>query len=277
MPEITEVERLRKTFEKYWVGRSIKTFVPHGSRDLKYIMGDKQAWSRGIQNTPLVKATRWGKKLFLHFEKGCWEIQLRQTGWFVPMEIAAIDPLVDHFIHRINPRSTRMLFTLSDGQEWEYHDPRTWGQWFWHEVEHTSHEAMRTSPDWILKPYAATLALWAVKSERRAKDVLLDQKITAGLGNYMSCEILHRAGVHPHTKWSSLTRVMRAKITYHAKEFLKDCTKANDHAHWLVFKRLDLGCRTCGKDSVAYMKDRGLARSSRGSYYCPTCQPVSNP
>jgi len=270
MPEITEVERLRQTFEQYWVGRSIKSFAPQAARDLKYIQGDVEEWVKGIQKTPLVEVKRWGKKLFLHLKRGCWEIQLRSTGWFVPAEVNARDPLTDNFLHSINPKSLRMIFELSDGQEWEYHDPRTWGKWFWHETDHISYKEMRAYPDWLLDPYGATMALWEVESGRTAKDVLLDQKLTAGLGNYMSCEILHRAGVHPHTKWSSLSRVVKGKITYCVKDFIKQSTGTNDHAHWLVFNRLKMGCRSCAKDSIAYVKDRS---SGRGSYYCPTCQP----
>lgn len=132
--------------------------------------------------------------------------------------------------------------------------------------------------------------------ERRYNDVrfggrslgalLLDQGFIAGIGNYLRCEILFHAGVHPATRPRDLTgesvtalamatRVLIKRayasggVTVSAKRFAA-AKAAGEHRHgarFAVFDRGGLACIECGTEIASFR------HSGRRCYACPTCQP----
>ena len=126
-------------------------------------------------------------------------------------------------------------------------------------------------PDWLIEPKLAILALIRANTKRMAKDVLTDQRLASGIGNYLACEILYRAGVHPAARWHTIDRLGRAKIADEAIIFLEQCMNHADHSHWKVFDKKGESCPACAAP-IAYVKDGG-GNAKRGSYYCPVCQP----
>jgi len=115
------------------------------------------------------------------------------------------------------------------------------------------------------------------------KSFLLDQNEFGGYGNYMACEVLFRANIHPETKVRDLTTENISNIRKETFELidemislggvtLKDFVRPNGKygkgiENLKVYGRRNKPCLRCN-DSIEYIK-----LSGRGTFYCPSCQP----
>jgi len=285
MPEITEVEKMMLSLNQAWAERRIIQITPVTTEGrsqpnpFKYLKNYGQgAWNKEITTSLVRGVIRHGKQMYVAFYSASWDpvwqIGLGQTGWFVPANDKAVQcckstPIMEHFIHRISRYSARLRFFLSDGQAWDYHDPRTWGRWLWFP---RGMKDVLSVPDWLKDTNSARLALINLKSKRKVKAVLVDQKVAAGLGNYMACEILHRAGVSPRRIWDGLTTRENLCLGLTVETFLWECLGNNDHKHWKVFQKAGSVCTTCGVTEISYEKDS--TGGQRGTYWCRRCQPM---
>lgn len=205
-----------------------------------------------------------------------WHIHLSSTGWFVPAnELArslSNQELMDTeaFLHPVNQKGVRLRIHFNDGQVWNYVDPRTWGKWYLRTGRSMrENEYFRDyGPDWLLDSQKATLALQDTTSRRTVKDVLCDQRVTAGIGNYLACEICFLARIHPHQRYNDLSSDEKLVLASSSKYFIDLSMDSRDHSHWNVFGKAKELCPVC-KTPIGYVKDSGGAR---GSYFCPSCQ-----
>lgn len=224
---------------------------------------------------PITGLDRLGKHLWVQIGSIAWHVHLSSTGWFLPsneaaFEATATDPIHANFLHSVNDENVRLRIHLDDGQIWNYHDPRTWGKWWLKPYKALLDDPYMQGlgPDWLKEPARAKEKLQGAGSKRPLKEVLCDQTITAGLGNYLACEVAHRARIHPHTGFALLRPIQRTILNDEIEEFVALCMKSGDHSHWAVFDKLGEGCKNCGTP-IAYAKD---GSGKRGSYYCPICQ-----
>lgn len=119
-------------------------------------------------------------------------------------------------------------------------------------------------------------------------NVLLDQKVMAGIGNVYKSEICFVCGVHPFRLVSSLSerqieclvdsarRLMAANVTETSSgqivtyAGLRSTTrKADPTARVWVYRRKGEECRRCG--SAIQMQRQGMG--ARSTFWCPQCQP----
>ena len=123
------------------------------------------------------------------------------------------------------------------------------------------------------------------------KSALLDQRIIAGLGNIYVCEILHRAGVSPRRKASSvagLSGISRRveRITAATHDVITEAIDAGgstlqdfrgvdgDEAmgyfihNFLVYGRENQQCLKEGCSGSI----RRIVQSNRSTFYCSSCQ-----
>jgi endonuclease-8 len=125
--------------------------------------------------------------------------------------------------------------------------------------------------------------------ERRADsiaDVLLNQRVMAGVGNVFKSEVLFTAAIHPFTPVGELsgeeldriidqaTKLMRASVLEPARtlrpDFGRRTTRRMDPSAGLwVYGRAGRPCRTCGTAIRAVAT--GL--DARLTYWCSRCQP----
>jgi endonuclease VIII len=116
-------------------------------------------------------------------------------------------------------------------------------------------------------------------------DVLLNQRVLAGIGNVFKCEILFLAGVHPFRATASLSDDELQRIVAISREQLaanvldtsqtlspaigRRTTRSLDPREKLwVYGRGGKRCRRCG--SIVQSKKTGI--DARLTYWCPTCQ-----
>jgi endonuclease-8 len=126
-------------------------------------------------------------------------------------------------------------------------------------------------------------------------NVLLNQRVMAGLGNVYKSEVLFACGVHPFRPVSTLTAAEVDCLLERAKRFLEANVKDGAQggmvtytggrrttraaglyvddpgARLWVYRRQGKECRRCG--TAILMRRQGPG--ARSSYWCPVCQPES--
>ena len=144
----------------------------------------------------------------------------------------------------------------------------------------------RLGPD-PLRPRADPEPGWLriSKSRRAVGDLLMDQKVLAGIGNVYRAELLYRAGLSPfrpgteldretwEPMWTDLRTLMQAGVrsgrivtTEREDRERRSGTARRSDAHY-VYRRQGLPCRRCGTEV------RTQVMVGRNLFWCPTCQP----
>jgi endonuclease-8 len=119
-------------------------------------------------------------------------------------------------------------------------------------------------------------------------NVLLNQRVLAGIGNVYKSEIAFAAGVNPFRKMQTVSdreleriaeiahRYMHANIAESKGEGMvtytgnRRTTRRMDHSARLwVYRRQGQECRRCG--AIIEMRRQGTG--ARSTYWCPSCQP----
>ena len=111
-------------------------------------------------------------------------------------------------------------------------------------------------------------------------ELLLDQRVVAGIGNVWRCEALFLEGRNPWAPVSSLTddeldalmstaaRSMGGSRGPSGPQGGRPAPFTGRPERW-VYRRTGRPCRRCG----TLIKSRGQGEQSRTAYWCPTCQP----
>ena len=104
-------------------------------------------------------------------------------------------------------------------------------------------------------------------------DVLLDQRVAAGIGNVYKSEVLWACGVHPFTPVAAVGPPERRRLLEVAAKLLQANLGAGPRtthpAGLAVYGRGRQPCRRCGAP-IRTARQGDLARVT---YWCPTCQP----
>lgn len=273
MPELPEVETIRRYLESAIVGKSVVA-VPHlDERMVKrspLAAGDiRQRLTGQVFDT----MTRKGKFLFLGLASG--DALLVHLGMSGRLVVDSPDaPLRAH---------THLIVSLGES-EVRLSDPRRFGRIAWVPVGSPERGSMGIEP---LSPAFGGEALLTIFKGRKVavKTALLNQTLVAGLGNIYADEALYDAKIHPLRSAGGLDvteakrlvraikKVLRASIAHRGTSF-SDYVDALGHPgenqdYLAVYGREGAPCRRCGQ---------GIARlviGGRSSHYCPTCQPAT--
>ena len=95
-------------------------------------------------------------------------------------------------------------------------------------------------------------------------NVLLNQRVMAGIGNIWKSEALFRSGVDPFTRVRDLDDATLERIIANAKKLLR--ASANGRVDRMVYSRGGQPCRKCGTAIERRMQNL------RSTYWCPKCQ-----
>lgn len=238
-------------------GMPVETFVKSGSGILPRLIGSK-----------VLSVTPKGKNLWVQFDNGlALHIQYISTGWL--RKEGPLSPVELDFLHSVSPRTFRLQFAVGD-EKWVLCDARAWSKLRICQCQMDDDEYLNSQgPDWGSEAEIARAVLMAYRSRAPVKYVLTHQDVTKGLGQYLMCEVLHRAKVHPRSRWRFIKDPIKALILDEVVKFYKECLEKDGHSHWNVFDKEDKPCPVCGT-SIAYEK---ATTEKRGIYFCPSCQP----
>lgn len=292
MPELPEVETIRKGLEKYLVGHKIEKLDAH----YKNFEGNAKALESGG-----VKAIRrFGKVLSIDVDNGySVVIHIKLTGQLIynGPNLKASGQLSKKVIGGVPGKHTHVIFHLDKGGILYYNDVRKFG---WVKVVKTKDVGkvgfiQKLGPEPLVVPRQArdssrqatlTLDLFKKilsKSGRPIKVLLMDQTKIGGVGNIYANDALWLAGINPSKQASKLDSTERTKL-YEAiltvlKEGLKrggaselsyvtpDGNEGSYQEHFLAYGRKDELCDRCHK--AKFIK---ITLGGRGTYYCPVCQ-----
>lgn len=153
-------------------------------------------------------------------------------------------------------------------------------------------ELRRLGPDLLAETFDAVEAQRRIRERESSEiaDVLLNQRVLAGIGNVYKSEVLFSCGVNPFTKVASLDdrqldclvatarRFLRANVTDTLAAmttytgFRRTTRRSDPKERLWVYGRAGDPCRTCGTS----IKIRAQGRDARLSYWCPICQPSTS-
>ncbi|MEL7207018.1 MAG: bifunctional DNA-formamidopyrimidine glycosylase/DNA-(apurinic or apyrimidinic site) lyase [Actinomycetota bacterium] len=277
MPELPEVETIRRDLDKEVVGKKIK------SVDVETM--------RAVRRHP-------NKKNFAERLEGAKVTGLRRRGKWLLFSLDSDDVLVAHLgmsgqLRRHANKDemakhTHVVITFTQKGQLRFVDPRTFGELFITDAEELEKEVTELR-DLGFDPVDTPMS-WTAFAEKlyersvKLKPLLMDQKFIAGIGNIYSDEILFQAGLR-HDRLSNTLSTQELRRLYRAVvETLHDAIKyggstlsdggyVNAHGepgsyqeHHEVYDREGEPCRRC-RAPIQKMKI-----SKRSHYYCEQCQ-----
>ena len=273
MPELPEVETVRRNLESTVVGRTIEQCRLSGKKLRARITS---GLAERIRRRRVVNVRRHGKYLLIGLDGGLSLIShLGMSGrWLFYADPPA--RVLPHVHARIRH---------TDGTELWFQDPRRFGVLrLAHTERLASDPALRLlGPDPIATPPTGTGLHALARGTRVAvKNFLPDQRRIAGIGNIYASEILHRAAVDPRRRagtvsqaeWTAIAReivaVLGEAIARMGTTFDMYRTLWNEPGTYgdqlLVYDRAGEPCRACGRPI------RRIVQGQRSTFYCPSCQ-----
>lgn len=276
MPELPEVETVRRMLEAHVLGRTVRSVRLSGARLREAI---PRALPRQLRGRTLTAARRHGKYLLLDLSGGLTLVShLGMSGRWL-------------FYPKPRPRPlphVHARFAFQDGSQLWFQDPRRFGVMRAVPTGRLAADRAlaRLGPDPVATPPTGdALAEIAHGARVSAKTFLLDQRRIAGVGNIYASEILHRAHVDPRRlaaglkapEWQAvageMTKVLNEAIERMGTTFSMYRTLWNEPGTYgerlLVYDRADEPCRTCRTPI------RRVVQGQRSTFFCPSCQPRS--
>jgi formamidopyrimidine-DNA glycosylase len=272
MPELPEIETICRGLRPYVEGRKIHD-VRVLERRLRNVVDEQLADQ--LQGKTIAKVLRRAKYILFALDgKATWLFHLGMSGKLIHVDPATPKQKHDHIIAE-----------LDSGYQLRYHDPRRFGLSL---VAAT--DTLGDLPQLCqlgLDPFDVRfkgpyLYSFTRKSQRRIRDLLLDQRIIAGLGNIYANEVLYRVGVRPTARSANIRREKIEEIAATIPKLLKrairwcgtsfsDYRDADDRFgefqnHLLVYDREGEKCRFC-RNVI-----KRVAIGNRSAFYCPSCQ-----
>tara|TARA_Y100001968_G_C19443618_1_gene763994 strand:+ start:3383 stop:4252 length:870 start_codon:yes stop_codon:yes gene_type:complete len=288
LPELPEVETVRKGLESRSIGFLINKIQVLKERSISSLGGSKEFISK-MEGMKVKKWERRGKYLIASVKKdkgdisltnsadsGWWGVHLRMTGQFQWFEES-----------RIACPHTRVRFWNKQGQELRFVDTRNFGEMWWVSSEESLPEKIKglkkLGPEPFSETFSTLFLIEKLKEKKSSiKSALLDQSIFAGTGNIYADESLFAAGIMPTKECRklepsqidklrrSLIKVLKESIGEGGTTFkdFRDIEGVNGNygGQASVYKRTNRPCRICGS-IIQRTKIAG-----RSSHWCPTCQ-----
>ena len=276
MPELPEVETIRRELEREAVGKRIKAVEVHGTRTVRR-QTKKQLITR-LEGTKIAGVDRRGKYLVLRLDSGdVLVIHLRMSGQL--LRATPKEPV---------PKHTHVIVTFTQGGQLRFVDPRTFGELFVTAKDELTSEIPELADlgmDPLDEPISwVTFGQALLSRTTKLKQLLMDQSFIAGIGNIYSDEILWEAGLrHDRTPQSlssmEVRRLYRAVVEVlheavkHRGSTLSDQQYVDLHGrpgeYQLLHQVYDREGEACRRCRATITKERV---SGRSSYFCPACQ-----
>jgi len=302
MPELPEVETIRRQLSEVLLGKVIKNVIV--LRD-KSFGGDPNS----LTGRKIKEVSRKSKvlEIFFHEEKEMVIVHLKMTGQLIfvkndertqklknsktqderiDLEIRIVGghPTAD-WVSELPSKHTRVVWNFTDGSRLYFNDMRVFG---WMRVVDRikyEKEIRKTAPDVTDKDFTADFLFNLLKRSKKAvKLVLLDQDKVGGLGNIYVNDALYLAGINPLRSADSLSdnevkqlhsaaiKVINLGIRYGGasaadEKFVNISGLGGKYQdHFLVYQRAGQKCNKCGS-LIEKVRVGG-----RSTFYCPKCQ-----
>ena len=271
MPELPEVETVRRGLEKLILGKKISNI------DIRYpkmIKTDLHEFQKEMPGQVILSMGRRGKYLLFYLSDKVLISHLRMEGkyFYYPDQVP-------------ERKHAHILIHFEDGGTLVYEDVRKFGtmELLAPKLLEAYFVTKKLGPEPTEQDFdLARLKLALKKSKKPIKSHLLDQTLVAGLGNIYVDEVLWRAKIHPFRSSNSLSSQEARKVhdetikvlgqavekggstirTY-TNAFGEDGTMQEFHQG---YDKAGQACSRCG----AIIEKIQLG--GRGTHFCPKCQ-----
>lgn len=284
MPELPEVETVRRGLERLVVGRRIE-WVEVG-RERVVRRTSARALVEGLTDVVILAARRRGKYLVCPLDSGAeLMVHLRMSGQLLVADPGAARPPHTHVALGV---SAQPQAGGGPAELW-FVDPRTFGELVVFDPARVAEELpelARLGIDPIADPFTRRDLRRILRARsRRLKPLLLDQVHIAGLGNIYTDEILHAARLRPDRPADGLSLAAEARLHTAIGSILTAAIAAGGsslrdaqyvdllgsaggyQAQHRVYGRAGQPCLTCGIGRV-----RRTLEGQRSTHYCSWCQ-----
>jgi formamidopyrimidine-DNA glycosylase len=270
MPELPEVETIRRSLLPHVVGARVTAVTVREGRLRRPITRDFAASLRGKRIAAL---ERLGKYLLFRLDDGAvLLVHLGMSGRLTLMAPRA--PLGAH---------DHVAISLDRGVVLVFNDPRRFGlmrleKGGVHPVELgiVGRDSLTAAPsvdEWRALVRGRRLPI---------KNLLMDQRVLAGVGNIYANEMLFQAGIRPRRRATSLRRQELERLGVALRAVLEEAVELGGSSisdyrdangkpgsfqiRHAVYDRAGEPCRVCGTTI------KRIVQSGRSSFYCPRCQ-----
>jgi len=286
MPELPEVETVRRGLSELIIGRVIKS-ANHDNP--KSFPNDPTAVKSFLIRSKVTDVRRRAKVLMIDLDtKYTLVIHLKMTGQLVyrgQTDFGAGHPN-DSLVGDLPDKSTRVEIEFSDGTHLYFNDQRKFG---WMRLMPTLEVPnidfmKKVGPEPLEADFTA--AEFAERFKRRAntsiKSAILDQSVIAGVGNIYADESLWGAKIHPKRLvktikaaefkklYTELRAVMNLAIEKGGstdRNYVNAEGKRGSYMDFArVFRREGKPCPRCGTEIIKFKA------AGRGTHICPNCQ-----
>ncbi len=273
MPELPEVETVVRDLRPHLVGRRLAS-VRRGSRQ-SLRKPWRSSWNAKIAGRVVQSVSRRGKWILIELDsRAVLVVHLGMTGQLTL--VPSSDPLADH---------THLIFAFDDGaEELRFRDIRRFGSAVLFPSPsdlQAFFDQSRLGPE----PFDLPAQYWREQlrgSKRCIKAVLLDQSVTAGVGNIYADESLFAARLHPSRRACDLTDAECDRLRKSVSSVLRRAIERRGSSirnyvggsglqgayqhEFRAYGRTGEACPRCGQ-AIACLRLAG-----RSTHYCPTCQ-----
>jgi len=240
--------------------RALRVPVP---RDLPQLLGDAVIRNLG----------RRGKYLLIDCGRGTLILHLGMSGrlWIVTGNAPA-------------GKHDHLDLVLANGTVVRLCDPRRFGLVLWVCGDPLLHPLLCTiGPEPFAEHFDGSLLYSATRTRSASiKQVLMDSRIVAGIGNIYANEALFRSGIHPAMSANRIGLKRCQSLVTNIKKTLQlaidaggsslrdyvgsDGLAGNFQNQFMVYGRASNPCPQCGTPI------RGIRQGQRATFYCPRCQ-----
>lgn len=276
MPELPEVESLRRILARTAVGRTIERVRIAEPRLRRTVA---HGFAAGVEGRRILRLGRRAKYLIIELSDGA--AMLVHLGMSGSLTHRGIDFDATEFA----ARHDHLEFALDDRTRLVYNDPRRFGL-----IRLVPRGELPSTPELAgLGPEPLSAAFNAeylarIARGRRAaiKNLIMDQRVVAGIGNIYASEILFRAGVRPTRRAARVTRkelerivaasapILRAAISSRGTTFRNYRDAEGQPGRFaprlMAYGREGKPCHVCGS------LIRNVVVGQRASFFCPRCQ-----
>jgi len=279
MPELPEVEVVRRGLQAHVVGRTITAVRVHHPRAVRRHEAGPADLTARLLDARITGTDRRGKYLWLTLDDGDFALVVH-LGMSGQMLLGTV-PNADHL---------RIAAILDDGTALSFVDQRTFGGWLLADLVTADGSVVPAPVAHLARdPLDPRFDIEAVVNVLRRKHSeikrqLLDQTVVSGIGNIYADEALWRAKVNGARIADTLTRKQLTAVLEAAAEVMRDAlaqggtsfdslyVNVNGQSGYFdrslnVYGREGEPCRRCG---AVIRREKFMNRSS---YYCPRCQP----
>lgn len=273
MPELPEVEIIKKGLQEKIVGRKIIDVVYDAP---KMLQPNPKTVLAAVIGTKIVKVDRRAKLILIYLSNGnILVIHLKLTGRLIVRRKKASSDDWQHVVFKFDEDELRFCDLRKFGFVRLVIDEKELGGIL-----------SEFGPEPLTSEFTKEkLGEILGKTTKPVKIALIDQAKIAGVGNIYANEALFWAGIHPGVKSNRLSDDQIASLYGALNKVLKEGIKyrgatENDRAfrdiegnpgsfqeHFAVYQREGEKCVKCGT------KVERIKLGGRGTFFCPKCQP----